>query len=151
MTDLLSTFTIPQIILFTVLLAVTFKKVFDFMDWVKSKIRQRDEKTILKHDEEAELKERLSSLEKNVLDMTKCVETIGNKVDILMASDRDDIKAYITKEHHHFCYQEGWIDDYSLDCLERRYSHYQKEKGNSFIAALMKEIRELPKQPPRES
>jgi hypothetical protein len=38
-----------------------------------------------------------------------------------MKSDKDSIKAFITKEHHYFCYEKGWIDDYNLDCLEKRF------------------------------
>ena len=39
---------------------------------------------------------------------------------------------------------QEWIDDYSLDCIERRYKHYIDEGGNSFIGQLMIEIRKLP-------
>jgi hypothetical protein len=49
--------------------------------------------------------------------MALILEQIKN----LTKSDRDAIKAYITKEHHHFCYEAGWIDDYNLDCIERRF------------------------------
>lgn len=56
---------------------------------------------------------------------------------MLIDSDRDDIKSYITREHHYFCYQKGWIDDFSLDCCERRYKHYSDEGGNSFIGQFM--------------
>ena len=78
--------------------------------------------------------------------MTTALVSLSKKVDILIQSDKDDIKAFITREHHYFCYQKGWIDDNSLDCIEKRYTHYQKEGGNSFIETLMEQIRELPKQ-----
>ena len=45
---------------------------------------------------------------------------------------------------------QEWIDDYSLDCIERRYKHYIDEGGNSFIGQLMIEIRKLPHQPPHK-
>jgi hypothetical protein len=64
-------------------------------------------------------------------------------------SDKDDIKAFITDKHHYFCYERKWIDDYSMDCIERRYSHYKDEGGNSFIATLMDELKALPKQSPQ--
>lgn len=44
----------------------------------------------------------------------------------------------------------GWIDDYSMECLERRFLIYQHEHGNSFVEGLMDEIRALPKQPPEQ-
>ena len=69
-----------------------------------------------------------------------------DKVNLLIASDRDDIKSWITEKHHYYCYSQEWIDDYSLDCIEKRFAHYQDEGGNSFIAALMAEIRALPKE-----
>ena len=72
---------------------------------------------------------------------------LTDNINMLIKSDKDDIKAHITEKHHYFCYIQHWIDDYSLDCLERRYDHYVDEGGNSYIESLMKEIRKLPKQP----
>ena len=66
---------------------------------------------------------------------------------MLIESDKDDIKAWLTQQHHYFCFQKGYIDDYSLDCMEKRYKHYADEGGNSFVATLMSEVRALPKMP----
>lgn len=70
------------------------------------------------------------------------------KIDMLIESDKDDIKSYITREHHYFCYKIGWIDDFSLDCIEKRYKHYTDEGGNTFIGGFMEELRALPKSNP---
>lgn len=146
--ELLSNYSLTQIFLFIVALAVAFKKVADFIDWLHGKITQRDKKTIAAQENMKLQEERLKALEANTAEVKEAIVKIGEKVDILMHSDKDAIKAWITKEHHYFCYQKGWIDDYSLDCLERRYGHYVEENGNSFIANLMDEVRDLPKQPP---
>lgn len=74
------------------------------------------------------------------------LQTMSKKIDLLINSDKDDIKSYITKQHHRFCYQVKQIDDFSLDCLEKRYKHYADEGGNSFIAGFMEDLRKLPKQ-----
>ena len=66
-------------------------------------------------------------------------------LDMLIDSDRDDIKSFITMQHHHFVYEKKWIDDYSMDCLEKRYQHYEDEGGNSYVEHLMIELRSLPK------
>ena len=79
----------------------------------------------------------------------EALQDLSKKIDTLVESDRDDIKAYITKEHHKFCYDRGWIDDFSLDCLEKRFKHYADEGGNSFICGFMQELRTLPKRPPQ--
>ena len=148
MIELLSNFSIPQIILFIVLLAIAFKKIADFLDWFSERVTKRDNQKHGELIEEQQLHERLNNLEVSVEQMTDSVNKISHNLDTLINSDRDDIKAFITREHHYFCYQKGWIDDYSLDCLEKRYEHYIEEKGNSFIKGLMEEVRALPKQEP---
>ncbi len=144
MLELLNKFSVAQIILFIILLAIAFKKVADFLDWFKEWLNKKISKKKL----EESTDERLDKLETSVLQMSNSINQMAQKVDVLMDSDKDDIKAWITKEHHLFCYDKKWIDDYSLDCIEKRYSHYIEENGNSFVADLMKEIRNLPKQKP---
>ncbi len=146
--ELMSQFTIPQIILFIILLAIVIKEVIDFIDWAKGKINKRDESLKTEYETNQNNEERLDRLENHMSELTTNVNNITNKVDLLISSDRDDIKAFITKEHHYFCYKVGWIDDYSLDCLEHRFQHYQEEHGNSFIEGLMNELRALPKTDP---
>lgn len=90
----------------------------------------------------------MSTLQDNQRTTDEILKDLSAKIDMLIDSDMDDIKSYITKEHHYFCYQKGWIDDFSLDCLERRYQHYEDEGGNSFVGRLMGELRDLPKSPP---
>lgn len=148
MLELLSTFSIAQIMIFIVLLAIAFKKVSDFIDWLQSKLSKRDKKTHSEEDWKKEVKTQMNEFKVSLAEIKDAQKETAKKVDILMESDKDDIKAFITREHHYFCYQKGWIDDYSLDCLERRFTHYKQEKGNSFIEQLMNEIRALPKQPP---
>ena len=75
-------------------------------------------------------------------------QNINKRIDILVESDKENIKSFITRQHHYFVYELKWIDDYSLDCIERRFNVYKSEQGNSFIEGLMNEIRALPKQPP---
>ena len=111
-----------------------------------------------KEQEKRELDEKLLSYDEKIEQVIKAQEELNDyisnmmrKINILIDSDKDDIKSFITKEHHFYCYEKHWIDDYSLDCIERRYKHYQEENGNSFVADLMKEIRQLPKQEPIEN
>lgn len=81
-------------------------------------------------------------------EISDSLDKLAGKLDMLMDSDRDSIKSFLTREHHYFCYQKGWIDDYSLECCEKRYNHYKAEGGNSFISGFMEELRALPKLPP---
>ncbi len=129
-----------------VLFALAIKGVISFFEWGHIRMRKAVHKM-----EQPELVK--NSIQENADDIDKIytsLERLEKKVDVLTKSDRDDIKAFITREHHYFCYMKGWIDDYSLDCIERRYGHYEEQGGNSFITGLMKEIRALPKQEAKE-
>ena len=152
MKDLLQNFSIDQIILFIVALAIAVRGVSSWFDWIKDK----ENKAIEKRNKKTALQESVNNLIKSQEDM-KCeinecqeqmketINDIGKAIHLLTESDKDDIKAWITEKHHYFCYELGYIDDYSLDCIEKRYGHYKEEGGNTFIDAFMEDIRALPK------
>ena len=142
MIDLLKTFSIQQIIIFIVLLALAIKGVVSFIDWLKNKNNEVAKKT----QTSVQIIEDIEKHEQEIDEINSSIKDLTKKIDILIDSDKDAIKAYITKEHHYFCYERGWIDDYSLDCIEKRYEHYEAQGGNSFIEDLMKDLRDLPKQ-----
>ena len=73
------------------------------------------------------------------------LKKIVTQIQQLTNSDKDAIKSYITEKHHFFVYKQEWIDDYSLDCLQKRFEHYREEGGNSFIEQEMNELRNLPR------
>ena len=152
MKDLLSNYSIEQILLFIVLLAAAIKGVVSWIDWA----RNRGEKIIEKKNKRTALEDSVNNLiqsqkemENNInncqVQIKNNINDIRKAINILTESDKDDIKSWITEKHHYFCYSVGWIDDYSLDCIEKRYGHYKDEGGNTFIDELMEEIRALPK------
>lgn len=133
------------------MLALAFKGAVTFIDWVKARFKTTVKEEHQRMNEKAALKEQISddedklaSLEKQQGEQQNILADLQKKIELLIASDRDDIRAWITKEHHHFV-RLGKIDDYSLDCIEKRYAHYTKEGGNSYVEDLMTEIRALPK------
>lgn len=166
MVELLSKYSVNEILIFMVLLAVAFKTVSSFLDWAREKRRaltikemkpeelsKSIEKEIQRREEqlqelEAKRAKDNAELREQISEVAKHVNNVTTKIDLLIDSDKDDIKAFITREYHYFCEQKGWIDDYSLDCIEKRYGHYVEEKGNSFISGLMEKIRNLPHTPP---
>lgn len=141
MENLLKTFTIEQIILFTVLLAAAIKGIVTWTDWANQKLNNR----LSQKQNEDDFKKDMNALKATVTTINEKIDNMTSLIDLLMISDKDEIKAYITREHHYFCYDLGYIDDYNLDCIERRYALYVKEGGNSFVEELMKDIRALPK------
>jgi len=113
-----------------------FSKFFNF----SFKKKRKEEK------EEEERKELINSIN----NLNKRFDKLEETVDTLKQSDKDDIKSFITREFHYFTYQKKWIDNFSLQCIEDRYTHYKKYGGNSFIEGFMKELRRLPKEPPTD-
>lgn len=152
MKDLLQNFSIEQILLFVVCLAIAMRGVSSWFDWLKDK----EDKIIQKKNRKNALQESVNNLiktqENMKYDIDICqkqmkdmIKEINSSIILLTESDKDDIKAWITEKHHYFCYELGYIDDYSLDCIEKRYCHYKDEGGNTFIDTFMEDIRALPK------
>ena len=165
MVEILSKYSVNEILIFMVLLAVAFKTVSSFLDWAREKRRaltmkemkpeelsKSIEKEIQRREEqlqelETKREKDIAELRDQIKEVAQYVDNVTAKIDLLIESNKDDIKAFITREYHYFCEQKGWIDDYSLDCIEKRYDHYVEEKGNSFISGLMEKIRNLPHTP----
>ena len=155
MKELLATYTVAEILGFIITFALAAKGVISFWDWAYARIKKAYDKKRQEEEEEQEVEEKIcdqdekiSALAASLEATNQNIERLTRKVDLLINSDRDSIKSYITREHHHFCYEQKWIDDYSLDCIEKRYTHYKAENGNSFIDGLMDDLRRLPKVSP---
>lgn len=155
MEELFSHFSISEIFLCIILLVGAVKWLVEFIDWAKERIRKWYKKDTVEdtlqedvnrkfHEED----ERIAALEMQQQEMIKILNSVDDKVVLLINSDKDDIKSYITNLHHQCCYHQKWIDTYTLECCERRYDHYKDEGGNSFIANFMEDLRDLPNEDP---
>lgn len=137
MLDLLKSYSLTDIAIFIVMLAFAIKGVVDFYDWAKNRITKATNQ-----------QQSAEELHQKIMDTLELhneqINKMAKLINILIKSDRDDIKAWITEKHHYFCYDLGYIDDYNLQCVEARYKHYKEEDGNTFIDELMKDIRALP-------
>ena len=152
MDDLLTQYSLTDILVFLFVLITAIKTTMVSVEWLwerLSKIFKKQQKDIkneedfTKHVQESEkkIKELYELHEKTEQNLNKIIDSIQ----LLINSDKDDIKAWITEKHHYYCYEKRHIDDYSLDCIEKRYTHYRNEGGNSFVEDLMRDIRRLPK------
>lgn len=141
MAQLFTQYSISEIILFLIVLAIAIKRFIEFADWAKKRTQQAVEEDNVPK----QLKKIIQKHEQELNNIKKVLNTLQDSINLLIESDKDDIKQSITKDHHYFCYQLKSIDDYSLDCIEKRFSHYEEEGGNSFVQVLMQEIRALPR------
>lgn len=150
MPELLQNYSVEQIIIFIIIFAIAIKECVDFADWIRGKfngmVENRNKRDDLKRDVdkiEHTHEEDMKKLYEIQVSQNKAIDELTQSVELLLKSDKDEIKAWITDKHHYFVYELKYIDDYSLDCIERRYAHYQEEGGNSFVADLMEDIRNL--------
>ena len=158
MKELLETFTPFQIMLFLVLAAAAIRCIIEFFDWARGRLKVIFDKEHSANIKQQEIDRRFEAtddkvkeLEENQTRILNTLNNLDNKVDLLIASDKDAIKSDITKDHHYYCYVQKWIDDYTYDCCLRRFKHYTAEGGNSFIEDLMDDLKELPKRPPEDA
>lgn len=147
MLDLLSKYSIGEILIFVIIFSLGIKQAIELKDWFKSKLKKNTDEIISEQERNKIINEKLKQYDKTLLNLNNCIENFNKKLTILIDSDKDDIKAYIVEKHHYFCYTQKWIDDYSMDCLERRYAHYVEENGNSYVESLMEQLRALPRAP----
>lgn len=154
MAELLSQYTIPQIILFIIALVFIIKGLWDTVDYFKNKYNQKfnkDYDTKTKEIRLEEFYEMAGEQHKEVMmeieKISDSVENLSKRIDKLTESDMHDIKQFIVREYHYFVEQKKWIDDYSLDTILLRYADYKQEGGNSYIEMLIDEIKKLPKHP----
>lgn len=137
MLDLFKNYSLTDISIFVVMLSLAIKGIVDFYDWAKNRIQHPLD---VRYNNKEMQKKVLETLESHNAEIDK----MSKAINILIESDKDDIKAWITQQHHYFCYELGYIDDYNLQCIEARYIHYKEEDGNTFIDGFMKDIRNLP-------
>lgn len=158
MEKLLLQYSGTQIILFVLGLTIAIKEFVSIYDWGKDRLKKCFSRDFQELNERKEVEARVAKLNQLCEDMRRVNETfikiddtfkaVNTRMEMLVASDKEAIKSYITDKHHYFVYDQGWIDDYSIECLERRFAAYRQEQGNSFVEGLMYEIRKLPKKPP---
>ena len=151
MQQLLSNYSFAEILLFAIVIAFAIKEIVDFVDWGYSKAKQKISKDQKPKDLEEKLnqtikmqQQEIEQLREKEKALSSSMGSLDEKLTILINSDRDDIKAWITAQHHHFVLK-GSIDYYSFDCISKRYEHYKIEGGNTFIDELMEELSNLPK------
>lgn len=156
MLDLLNKYSLTEIVVFIVMLGIALKELITFIDWASDRLKRVFKKETSQEQAFIEVKKQITDLSKQLDVAVKSFQdyltadearahNMQQTISILVESDKDDIKSWITSQHHYFCYEKGFIDDYSLDCIEKRFKHYKDEGGNSFIETLMNELRALPK------
>ena len=150
MKELLANYNIQDILVFVVMLAIAFKSVITFWDWLIDWVNRKFNKSYGKKAEAEQLQNTVNQISEVTAKQQEQIDELYKSLQYLIDSDKDNIKSWIVEKHHHYCYEVGSVDYYILESIERRYEHYKKEGGNSYIDTLMEELRALPKTNIRE-
>lgn len=136
MLTLFNNYSVTQIIIFVIILAVALKEFIVLIDFFKTKAkeisegRQKQEKS---YQMLQQMAERMTSMEE--------------RLTLLTESDKDDIKSWIVEKYHYYkANPAAAIDSFTMDTIEKRFKHYKDEGGNSYIEDLIEELREMAKE-----
>lgn len=154
MIALLSKYSMAEIIILAFMIILAIKECITLYDFFKNKTKEVYDDEASQKKESEKIIEQLNNLDEkmsNIADRQSEIEHKLNdqqdKLVLLTKSDKDQLKSFIVREYHYFCEQKGWIDDFSMDSIERCFEHYVEEGGNSYIHDLMNELAKLPHHP----
>ena len=160
MLELLKAYSVEQILIFCVMLLFAIKSAVDLAEWMYEKYTKKFNKDYSVLEKEEDTEEKYNEL-KNQLDtlmsefhgfsqrMENKMENIDSQLIQLAQSDMHDIKSWMVEKHHQLI-EAGWVDDFTMDTIEKRFDDYKKENGNSYVEGLVNEIRALPHHPPKD-
>ena len=129
-------YTIEATIIFLFMLGTALKQGYELVQYFRNK-------TFNHVDKVREQEETLEKVIKNMQQQQKQLQSITDKIDELLASDKDSIKSWIVMLYKQYKKDPFGLDSMQMDLLERRFSHYKQEGGNSYIDNLMQELREI--------
>ena len=129
-------YTLEATIIFLFMLGTALKEGYELVQYFRNK-------TVNHVDKIRGQQETLTQVVKNMQQQQKQLQSITDKIDALLVSDKDSIKSWIVMLYKQYKKDPSGLDSMQMDLLERRYSHYKKEGGNSYIDNLMQELREI--------
>ena len=161
MISLLSSVSITELFIILCMFALALKEFVSIMDFFWGKLKAIFMKEQTEGDKVKKLQEKIDKIEEwqiaheqttldiqidyngAIEELKEQLEKQQKTLDMLVESDRDDIKSWLVQQYHYFM-KLGSIDDFSKDTIEKRAAHYFIEGGNSYIEDLLKQIRKLP-------
>lgn len=129
-------YTIEATIIFLFMFGTALKQGYELVQYFRNK-------TVDHVDKIREQEEALEQVIKNMQQQQKQLQSITDKIDELLVSDKDSIKSWIVMLYKQYKKDPSGLDSMQMDLLERRFSHYKQEGGNSYIDNLMQELREI--------
>lgn len=118
------------------MLGVALKQGFELFQYFRNKAVDQVDKV---RDREQGFTHALEQLATQNTELMK----INEKIDQLLVSNKDSIKSWIVTLYKQRKKDPSGLDSMQMDLLERRFAHYEKLGGNSYVDNLMQELREI--------
>ena len=113
---------------------------------IDDKVEERQQEINIQ-EEFKKLHKRFDDIDKRLDDFEKRMIAAEQRLKDLTESDMHDIKAWIVEQYHKFYTNQGWIDAFSAETIDKRYADYVKEGGNSYIENLINQLHTLSMDP----
>lgn len=124
--------------------AKTWKEKTDSI--IQNKVNAQ-QKELEEKEELKDIHNKLEEISAHFKTIDKKIQDSDTKIEMLIESDRDDIKAWIVDKYHKFYIKQKYIDAFSMEAIEKRYCDYCREDGNGFVKDLVEKLRSLPMDP----
>lgn len=152
LSTLFATYSVESVIIFTIMLLLAIKFVWELVVWFRDKLRngfkkekETEEESEYFKAEFSKLHDSLDNIDERLNKIDENNENTNRRLSFIEERQQENTKSFLIDAHHKFCYQIRAIDDINLQSIERRYMYYKAAGGNSFIDQLMQEIRALPR------
>lgn len=136
MVQFFQNYTIEATLVFLFMLGTALKQGFELVQYFRNKAVDQVDKV---RDREQGATRASEQLAKQNAELMK----INEKIDQLLVSNEDSIKSWIVTLYKQRKRDPSGLDSMQMDLLERRFVHYKKMGGNSYIDNLMQELREI--------
>lgn len=105
----------------------------EMVDGIKLKDQEQD----------SVIETRMNTLNTTLSDFRKDINSNKDQLDVLIASDKESIKAFIVGRYYQ-AKSDGYINSHLMQVIEERYETYKRENGNGYITGIMQELRAFP-------
>ncbi len=102
MKDLLVKYSLSEIALFVFLLLVAVKEMLQLFDWFWNRVKRTYDKHRQSDEIEGTVVDLNESYEDALHKVNQSFDVINEKIKMLIESDKEDIKSFLTSQHHHF-------------------------------------------------
>lgn len=145
---------LPSVLLVTIAIIICGADLIKAIRVWKEERKNRRREITDAYQEEINLKNEFKKIHERFDEIVSRLDNLEIRMEIaeerlndLTVSDMHDIKAWIVEQYHRFYGQQGWIDAFSAETIDRRYMDYVKEGGNSYVENLINQLHTLPMDP----